>query len=142
MHEKERKKQASQNSHHNQLPLTEQPMISHVLKKKTRGRKMSRVHSVSKVETQQEGMTHCSPVEKDGDENTSTNKTIVPSLLTAAAAAKTSCQALALDGSFLDPANTRPMSRRKDKGSTLGQTSRVPVCLAACLFLMWKDCGW
>jgi hypothetical protein len=35
MHEKERKKQASQNSHHNQLPLAEQPMISHVLKKKT-----------------------------------------------------------------------------------------------------------
>jgi hypothetical protein len=107
-----------------------------------RGQKMSRVHSVSKVETQQEGMTHCSPVEKGGDENTSTNKTIVPSLLTAAAAAKTSCQALALDGSLLDPANTRPMSRRKDRGSTLGQTSRVPVCLAACLLRMWKDCGW
>jgi hypothetical protein len=78
--------------------------------------------------------------EKDGDENTSTNKTIVPSLLTAAA--KTSFQALALDGSLLDPANKRPMSRRKDKGSTLGQTSRVPVCLAACVLRMWKDCGW
>jgi hypothetical protein len=35
MHEKETNKQASQNSHHNKLPLAEQPMISHVLKKKT-----------------------------------------------------------------------------------------------------------